>query len=302
MNNLLQDIWHDLRERRLWPIAALLLVGILAIPVVLTESRTEPPATPVAAVPDADTPKGPGVRLDVDNADSSGTGSALNVFAPEDPFVPPKSVTDEPKGDATATAAGPSGDGDAGAGQPGGAPAPGGSQPAPPTTPGAPVPPVAPPKTSEYEYVADVTFWNGDRRRERRLRKLGMLPSQASPVLIFMGATAKGGNAVFLVDSTLKAAGEGNCRPTRANCAFVDIGPGAEHTFKTETGESYRLRVDEIRRVKTRLEAAQAAADPGVRASVASGPSRRFSLPAMTDLVVVTSGGDDRSSNPQEGR
>lgn len=301
MSNLLQDLWHDLRERRLWPIAALLLVGIVAIPVVLTESRTEPPPTPVAAVPDADVPKGPGVRLDVDNADSSGTGSALNVFAPEDPFVPPKSVTDKPKGDATATAAGPSGDG--GAGQPGGggAPAPGGPQLVPPQSPGTPVSPVAPPKTSEYEYVADVTFWNGNRRRERRLRKLDMLPSQAAPLLIFMGVTAEGGNAVFLVDSTLKTAGEGNCRPTRANCAFVDIGPGAEHTFTTETGESYRLRIDEIRRVKARLKAAQAS-DAAVRASDAGGPSRRFSLPAMTDLVVVTGGGDGRSSNPQEGR
>ena len=299
MSDFLQDTWHDLRERRLWPIAVLLLVATIAIPVVLTESAAEPASAPVPQIADTKKPEGPGVRLDVDNADSSGTGSALNVFAPEDPFVPPKSVTDEPKGDATATAAGPSGDGGAGGGQPGGggAPAPGGSQPAPPTTPGRPVPPQAP-KTSEYEYVADVTFWNGDRRRERRLRKLGMLPSQASPVLIFMGVTAKGGNAVFLVDSTLKAAGEGDCRPSRANCAFVNIGPGAEHTFKTETGESYRLRVDEIRRIKSRPEAAGA----GVRASVTSAPSRRFSLPAMTDLVVVTGGGGDPSSNPQEGR
>jgi hypothetical protein len=300
MTKLLQDVWHDLRERRLWPIAALLLVGILAIPAVLTESRTEPPPAPVAAVPNADAPKGPGVRLDVENADSSGTGSALNVFAPEDPFVPPKSVTEKPQGEATATAAGPSGDG--GAGQPGagGAPAPGGPQLVPPQSPGTPVPPVAPPKTSEYEYVADVTFWNGDRRRERRLRKLDMLPNQAAPLLIFMGVTGEGGNAIFLVDSTLKTAGEGNCRPTRANCAFVDIGPGAEHTFTTETGEAYRLRIDEIRRVKTRREAR--AGEAQVRASVANGPSRRFSLPAMTDLVVVTGGGDGRSSNSQEGR
>lgn len=301
MNDFLQDLWHDLRERRLWPVAALLVLGILAIPVALRESSVDPPPAPVAAVADANESDGPSVRLDVDSgADSSGTGSSLNVFAPEDPFVPPKSVTSEPKSDATASAAGPSGDaggapgGQTGGGD-GGVPAPGGSQ---PTPPGTPTQPVAPPTTSEYEYVADVTFWNGDRRSKRRLHKLDMLPNQASPVLIFMGATPEGGNAVFLVDSTLKAAGEGNCRPTNENCAFVDIGPGAEHTFRTEAGDSYRLRIDEIRRVKARVEAA----DAGVRARVATGASRRFSLPSLTDLVVVTSGVQDGSSIPEEGR
>ena len=77
-----------------------------------------------------------------------------------------------------------------------------------------------------------------------------MLPRQAAPLLIFMGVTAEGGDAVFLVDSTLQAAGEGRCKPSPSDCAFAYIGAGSEHVFTEEDGDSYALRIDEIRKVK----------------------------------------------------
>ena len=47
--------------------------------------------------------------------------------------------------------------------------------------------------TTVYKYVVDVTFSaNGRTRRIKGLEKLDMLPSQASPLLIFMGVTAEG--------------------------------------------------------------------------------------------------------------
>ena len=54
------------------------------------------------------------------------------------------------------------------------------------------------------------------------------------------GRHAQGlGNAVFLVDSTLKAAGEGRCKPSGAECAFAYIGAGSEHVFSEEDGDTY---------------------------------------------------------------
>jgi hypothetical protein len=35
MNKLLLDLWHDLRAKRLWPVAALLAIALVAVPVVL---------------------------------------------------------------------------------------------------------------------------------------------------------------------------------------------------------------------------------------------------------------------------
>lgn len=308
MNELLQDVMHDLREKRLLPIAALMVLALIAIPVLLRDSAAEPPpaAAPVAQPGPAEA--GPDVSLDTTSAAVSGTGSTLDAFASDDPFTPPKSVTSGAASKDTATApSGPGADAGAGTGTGGGQPVtegPGGADPPAQPRP-APAPPtsVAPPRTSEYEYVADVTFWSGERRFERRLRKLDMLPNDRAPVLIFMGATRDGGDTVFLVDSTLATAGEGSCRPSRSNCAYVSLGPGSEHLFTTEEGDSYRLRVDEIRRVKVRPAAPGSNAP---RASAADGEpaERRFTLPSLVDLVVETTGGEAApdSSIPAEGR
>jgi glyoxylate utilization-related uncharacterized protein len=95
-----------------------------------------------------------------------------------------------------------------------------------------------------------------------------MLPSQESPLLLFLGVTANAGNAVFLVDSTLEAAGEGKCKPRASECAFLYIGAGSEHEFTNEEGDSYTLRINEIRKVKVDGFAAPVAARAPARRSV----------------------------------
>jgi hypothetical protein len=285
MSDLFNDVWQDLRERRLWPIALVLVLAIVAIPVALTKSAAQPPASaPLADTGDAYDRVT--VKLDGADAASTGAGSALDEFAEGDPFTPPSAIAKSAGAGAAASAslAGPSDDG--GSGTPSGDG--GGSSPSPSPDPVDIAPPVTRTETSQYEYVADVTFWAGDRRREiRGLRKLDMLPNQSAPVLIFMGTAGDGGNAVFLVDSTLKAAGEGRCVPSRANCAYVHVGPGSEEEFTTEQGDSYRLRVDEIRRVKLKASAADR---PSARTAVGDDTAvRRFQLPSLADLVAVTS-------------
>ena len=105
-----------------------------------------------------------------------------------------------------------------------------------------------------------MTFWaNGRKRTIEGLEKLDMLPNQVTPLLIFMGVTDGAGNAVFLVDSTLETAGEGKCKPSRADCAFLYLGAGSEQEFTNEDGDSYRLRINEIRKVKVGDEPASTA-------------------------------------------
>lgn len=312
MSDLLHNAWDDLREKRLWPIAAVLVLALVAIPALLTKSATQPSSVdPVATAPAPD--EQVTVRLDGGGAASSGAGSSLDEFAEGDPFTPPGAIADNADGGGTATAGSTATAGDDG-GSGGGEPAGGGT--GSPPSPGGPVevaPPTTRTETAEYEYVADVTFWTGDRRRKvRGLRKLDMLPNQSAPVLIFMGTSGDGGNAVFLVDSTLKAAGEGRCVPSPANCAYVHVGPGSEHEFTTAEGDSYRLRVEEIRRVEIKASSAARPARPSARTSVGERAAvRRFELPSLVDLVAVTEtetvqhpvpAFDDRSSLPAGGR
>lgn len=283
MTDSAKNIWNDLREKRLWPVAVVMLIAIVAIPTVLAKSAITPAPSGDTVVTETESSTSV-LALDSESAEASGTGSALNVFAPDDPFAPPRGVASASEVDTVdATAAGAGGTVDVSVG--GG----GGGKidetidvelPKPRTETKT--------ETASYEYVADISFWQKGRRRQiKGLRKLDMLPNQAAPLLIFMGAQGNGGNATFLVDSTLTTAGEGSCRPGPENCAFVDIGPGAEHVFTTEEGESFRLRVEEIRRVK--VKAGASASGPAARTAVGNQPAtRRFTLPSLVDIVEVS--------------
>lgn len=330
MKNLLLDVWHDLRAKRLWPVAAVLLAGIVAVPLVLAKQAEEPAVPPPpAAQSKAPEAEGPAELAEVKLEDlGQGSGSSLSSFDdPSNPFAPPPKVLDrireEAGGDAQASsgASGGSGGGSpapkiegdvnfnlGGSGSGGGAPADTGSgdtggggtgdtgdtgsTPAPPVDGGQKT------TTVSYTYVADVTFRVNNRRRKiEAMEKLDILPDRANPLLIFLGVTEEAGNAVFLVDSTLKGAGEGTCKPSNSECAFLYLGPGSEHEFTNEAGDSYMLRVDEIRRVKLgdgkKKNAGASKKDKKKVAGAAveqPSPARRFSPPLLADVVSVSSG------------
>src|SRR6202035_4133077 len=78
---LLRQIWQDLRSKRLWPVAAVLLVAIVAVPVVLSGSSSAPTVAP----PRAPAPVANGLPAVSDTAlpaSSAPTGSARNPFGP----------------------------------------------------------------------------------------------------------------------------------------------------------------------------------------------------------------------------
>jgi hypothetical protein len=134
------------------------------------------------------------------------------------------------------------------------------------------------------------------------MERLDMLPSQESPLLLFLGVSANAGNAVFLVDSTLEAAGEGKCKPRASDCAFLYIGAGSEHEFTNEDGDSYTLRIDEIRKLKVDGTAA-ASRTKSARAAIGSPvASRRYVSPLLADVVTVSNGADSNSTDNQDRR
>jgi hypothetical protein len=316
MKLFLLDLWHDLRAKRLWPVAAVLAVAVVAVPVVLSKSSESPGPAPVAAARTAPDPKDlkalASVKLDEGALER---GSSLNTFDPSDPFRPPKAVTKAPSGssDAPSTVTsdgqsggdggdtGSTGGGDtgvAGGGDTGSTGGGGGTG----TTGGGGT---GTQTTAQYRYVVDATFSvNGRKRHMKGLERLAMLPNEASPLLLFLGVTPNAGNAVFLVDSTLEAAGEGKCKPRARECAFLYIGAGSEHEFTNDDGDSYTLRIDEIRKVRVDGSAAAASGKKKSARAAVGGPTavRRFASPLIADLVTVSSGGDSDSTDHQDRR
>jgi hypothetical protein len=306
MKIFLLDLWHDLKEKRLWPVAVVLLAALVAVPVLLAKPADEAPAP--APVAKNEGPK-PNVLQQLAKVklgdDEVGDGSTLGAFDPSNPFNPPKgaikkdkatTATAGPSGSSDGSGSTPSGDGGSGA-TPGGdttGGVPGGFVPGGDGTGGGDTPSTT---TTVYKYVVDLTFTaNGHSRRIKGMEKLDMLPNQSAPLLIFMGVTPKGSNAVFLVDSTLKAAGEGRCKPSASKCAFAYIGAGSEYIFTEEDGDSYTVRIDEIRKVKVGAGGTAAKAR-GAKAHAAVGPDRRFVLPLLADEVVVQASETTQSSD-----
>jgi hypothetical protein len=304
MNDFLIDLWNDLREKRLWPVALVLLVALIAVPVVLSKPTKEPAAVAVVG------PKAPATEVSKSLTaltvaeDEPGKGSTLDVFDPSNPFKPPKDIiansdesTDEgaPSDSGTTDTGATSGGTDTTGGGGGG------------TTP---APTDGETKTVVYRYVIDVTFTNNGRKRKiKGMERLDVLPGQDNPLLIFLGASKTGANAVFLVDSTLTAAGEGKCKPSKTDCAFLYLGAGSEHELTNDEGDTYTLRVDQIRRVKVGDDATpgnriEKEADGATEANAAVGSepaARRFVPPLITDLVTV-SGPEELSDDGQTGR
>jgi hypothetical protein len=296
------------------------------------EEPAPAPAPAEAAKAKTQDPEGPAALAEVKLEEiAAGSGSSLSSFDPSNPFAPPRKVLEAARDEVTAAAGGsdpaggggdasggadakieggslgggggsgsggsaPSGDtgsgtstgGDTGSG--GGTGGGGNTGTGGDTSGGADGETV----TTQYTYVVDATFRANDRRRTiKGMEKLDILPHAAAPLLIFLGVTDKAGNAVFLVDSTLEAAGEGTCKPTGAECAFLYLGPGSEHEFTNEAGDSYTLRVDEIRRVKVgakaKAGAARRKAPKAARAASARPASvRRFVPPFIADLTTTT--------------
>ena len=303
----LLDIWHDLRAKRLWPVAVALLLGLIAIPVLLAkpsgEQRGAPAPSPSAY--GATEPKAlASVKLATDDRDSQ-----LDTFDPSDPFGAP-STGASGAGSAEVAAADPSAsdgavagpnpvtssgetgssgsvssDGSSGStGESTGGSTGGGHN----TTP----------RRVQYSYVADVRFTvNGETREIKGLQPLEMLPRTASPVLVFMGVAADEQTAVFLVDDTLReapedeAATDGRCEPTRARCVAVHIKPGARHAFVNADGDRYRVRVDMIRAVeleklRERRRGEKRNFDRGDKTAHSPGMSRSSFVPPLVQLLT----------------
>jgi hypothetical protein len=313
MSEFFGDLLHDLREKRLAPVAAVLLVALVAIPLVLSKGGGEPAPASTQGAEASTADATPTVIRTVENGPDSG-GSDLRVFHKRDPFksgiklkttaagdgvaqlVTPQA---SPVGGSTATksSSGSSSSGGGSSPSSGGSPT---STPAPTSTP-SPGPQTVKQKKTSYVYVADVTFTRGPHsRRIKKLHRLDMLPGEESPMLIFLGVTAKGNSAVFLVDSTLKASGEGHCRPSADACATLSIGPGAEHEFVEPDGTTLTLRINEIRKVK--LAKASASSHKSAHAHTAVGPTRRFVPPVLADIITVASPSGNSSSAKSRGR
>jgi hypothetical protein len=297
VKHLLQDLWLDLRERRLVPVAAVLALALVVAPALLLKGA---PAEPVAAVPSTNAAEPPALVTTASLAEPS----ALDEFAAKNPFRPLRSLAPATSAASASGSSNPFNAGNgpaktANAGSGGGGSAPsgavGGKAPGSgPSSPNKLVPPSqltpttpAKPRTRKYTYVVDLTLVRGQTAKTfERFGRLGLLPSRREPLVIFLGVDARGNNAAFMVDSSLRAVGEGRCQPRPDQCSLLYLGPGEEDQLVKQDGTAFTVRLDQIRRVPVEAAAHDSAVRARrARARAGAGATRSFLPPVLTDLV-----------------
>jgi hypothetical protein len=252
---VINDTLRFLVERKLWPLAILLLVAAVAVPMLL--SKDPAPAAPAAAAVKSDhstLATEPIVAL-ASEGDRAGRRHVLGT--PKDPFKPNATPTPTPKPKATPKAA------SAASGDAGPTAAPGGTT-APAVT--SPVAPVTPQKPKTYEaYEMTVRFGSSetDRAARKDVKRLQALPSSDNPILIYLGVLKDKKTAVFLLDSGIVGEGDGTCMPSRTICATIHLKEGETEFFDVpaedpgdgtaapESGAQYQLDVIKIRKLVT---------------------------------------------------
>jgi hypothetical protein len=238
---LIGPVWQDLKAKKLWPVALVLLLAIIAVPLVLTTSSSAPsgasgtsqsaslPASGLPAVSQKSVSGGAGLNGSAHNpfAPQPGTGGATTTTAATSGGTPSSSSSSTTGGSSTNPATG----GGGSTGQP----STGGSS-GTTTTPSGPPPKIPTPKprpttpslkpTQSYAVSLAITNPQGGINTIGSLQRLSLLPSQHQPLLVELGVLKGGSRVLFAVQQGTFVSGPGTCIPGPIDCQIVSLGQG----------------------------------------------------------------------------
>lgn len=249
--------FRQLVERKLWPLAVLLLAAAAAVPLLLAKSGDVPAPAPSAAAPKAGqtaVASAAAVQPVVSVADETAGEDRRKVLgARKDPFRPARGPRAK-KADSAPRVAPPATDRSSGSATAKG----GGGAPAPVVTPptSSPTMPVAPKRTYEL-YSLNVRF--GETVGEltpSNLKRLTALPDKESPAVVYLGMMRDRRTAVFLVDARATVQGDGRCLPSASNCQTLHLKVGETAFFDMaaadgDPAKQYQLDIVRVARKLT---------------------------------------------------
>jgi hypothetical protein len=268
------DIWRQLVGRRLLPVAAILVVALVAVPLALGKDAAEQESPNIQPV---DETAAAATKTIVSVAQPAAghrrvSGKAVNPFLGQKLPKPKKDDAATPQEPETGGTTDTPGGGDGSA--------------APVPLPVGPVAPGVPPTggTSKPHFKRlDLSIRFGDSESDSlermTLSVLEPLPSQADAVVAYIGVSKDGKSAKFLLDDGVVANGDGVCRGRTDECETVSLRAGETEFFDVvdELGNvtaSYELDLLKIHRA----------------GGGSSSPARTASVKAMRTAVAETAG------------
>jgi len=295
MNRLLDPvraIVADLIRKRLWPVALVLVIALVAVPALIASSSSEAPSGTAAVTP---TPPAPAPAPATAPAEATSESDAERGGRVRDPFFDPPAMPGESKGQESGAA---SADAPAKAV----AKEPGATKPAAkakadaPTkaTPNAPAQearPTPPPATGRSAPVLGTHYRTAARvgsaagATTRPLARLTPIGRRSDPAALYLGVMKVGTPyAVFVLGRHSTSDGEATCAAD-THCRIIGLLPGDSETItvrRTDGRPARRivLRVASVRRVRTSAATART-----MRAKVH--PYGRTAMRAMSRSNVV---------------
>ncbi len=240
----------DLREKRLWPVAMVLALALVAIPVLVSKAAsTKPVAAPTdAGASAARATAVPAVSVDSTRTHSLFAGRTRDPFAQQQaPSISSRTPTTSSTGTGTSsTSPGPTGStGPSGSSVSGGG-AGAGTTPTtatPTTTTPKPITPTVIPKpaptgltaTQSYHVTLAITNSAGGLDTIDPLERLSVLPNYQQPLLVELGVLKGGRRVLFAVQPGTVISGPGTCTPGPIDCEILSLAPDQTEALSSQS-------------------------------------------------------------------
>ena len=233
--NAPRNMLKELVDRKLWPIALVLVIALVAVPVLLTKKAPTDIVTPPSGpLPYSSGTTLPAISVQTVPGNSNLGGKGRNPFTPQhvaatSTTATVASVTTTPTTGGTTTSTGTTGVSSTGGSGTSSSGSSAGSTPAPTSTTPAPAPKPAPTgltATQAYHVSLAITIPNGGVNTIDPLERLSILPSKHQPMLVELGVLQGGHSVVFVVEPGTVVSGAGTCTPGPIDCEILTLHPG----------------------------------------------------------------------------
>ena len=256
--SVLTNVIKELRERKLWPIAILLIVALVAVPLLLSKKA---PTNLVTPQPSTSLPYSTGSALPAITVETAQGASKLPGRG-RDPFTPQHIATTATTSSTSSTrpaasgatsttgsmgATGSTGTSTVSAGTGSGSSTVSStpSSPATPTTPSTPSSPATTPKPApgpsglkpkqSYQVSLAVTTSSGGVNTIDPLERLSVVPGRQQPLLVELGVLQGGKRVLFAVQPGAAVSGPGTCAPGPIDCEILSLAPGQTEAVSKQT-------------------------------------------------------------------
>ena len=253
----IRGVLRDLVDRKLWPIAVLLLAAAVAVPMYLGRASADDAPLPSTSLQaDAGKVSKAAVKVDDGAADDDRPGGVRNPFkqlhVPKKAAAPAAASTKAPAADPPTGSGSGGSDGSQPPLAPGGNGGDGGDKPKTPA--GDPL----------DVYHLSLRFGHAEAAQLKTyhdVARLSPLPTADNPFFVYTGVLKDGKTAVFLLSSDATATGDGHCRPSAKSCQTIEVKEGDTEFFDmTVNGEAVQYQLDVVKVFKKGASTAAAAA------------------------------------------